>query len=166
MTEGARRAGPQDADRCFEMYAAAVGELGGRRGGPLLARQAIGGREFGTPADLAAVFGDPGYLNLVGTYDGVVVGMAQGQVEREEGGALLGRINAYYVEPQARGVGVGEALLESVLAWFAEQGCAGVDALALPGDRGAKRFFEAKGFKARLLVLHRGVEDPQAGEGG
>ena len=66
-----------------------------------------------------------------------------------------GRIECCYVEEAARGVGVGTALTESVVAWCAEQGCRDIDALALPGDRHSKQRLEAAGFTARLLVLNR-----------
>jgi hypothetical protein len=67
----------------------------------------------------------------------------------------LGRIECCYVEVGAREVGVGEALVNELLAWFSAEGCTDVDALALPGDRRTKQLYETSGFKARLLTLHR-----------
>ena len=55
----------------------------------------------------------------------------------------------------ARDVGVGEELIGEVLRWCEQRDCIGVDALALPGNRATKNFFETFGFTARLLVLHR-----------
>ena len=61
-----------------------------------------------------------------------------------------------YVEPGARGVGVGEAMLDQVVAWC--------DARRLhrhrrPGAARAtgttKNFFESFGFTARAIVVHR-----------
>jgi GNAT superfamily N-acetyltransferase len=66
----------------------------------------------------------------------------------------LGVIEDIYVEPEARAVGVGEAMMASALEWFTAEGCKGVDAYALPGDRHTKNFFEESGFSARLLVMH------------
>jgi GNAT superfamily N-acetyltransferase len=66
-----------------------------------------------------------------------------------------GRIECCYVEAAARGVGVGSALMESMVAWCHEKQCRDVDALALPGDRLTKQRLEAAGFTARLLVLNR-----------
>jgi hypothetical protein len=34
-------------------------------------------------------------------------------------------------------------------------GCVGIDALALPGNRQTKNFFESFGFTARAIVVHR-----------
>ncbi len=62
------------------------------------------------------------------------------------------------MEPDARSVGVGEAMADLVVAWFEEEGCAG----ALPWpyrSRATKNFFEESGFTARLLVMHG---DPKA----
>ncbi len=100
---------------------------------------------------------DPARELVVGTLDGVVVGYGLGRREDLGGGQALGRVEALYVEPPARGVGVGEAVLGRLMDWFAVQGCTGVDALALPGDREAKSFFEGAGFKTRLLIMHRDV---------
>jgi GNAT superfamily N-acetyltransferase len=60
-----------------------------------------------------------------------------------------------YVEADARGVGVGTALMAAAVDWSAGRGCEEVDALALPGDRATKQRLEAAGFTARLLTLSR-----------
>jgi hypothetical protein len=41
------------------------------------------------------------------------------------------------------------------VAWCREQACVGIDALALPGNRATKNFFEMLGFTARALVVHK-----------
>ena len=52
-------------------------------------------------------------------------------------------------------MGVGRALLDALVTWFAAAGCRGVDVTALPGDRATKNLLEASGFKARLITMHR-----------
>jgi GNAT superfamily N-acetyltransferase len=52
-------------------------------------------------------------------------------------------------------VGLGRLLLESSVSWLEQSGCRDMDGVALPGDREAKNFYEAAGFKARLLTMHR-----------
>jgi GNAT superfamily N-acetyltransferase len=69
----------------------------------------------------------------------------------------LATIELLYVVPEARGVGVGEALLDDLLRWCGERGCDGVDVPALPGARETKNFLEAAHFSARLLVMHRSL---------
>lgn len=117
------------------------------RGGPLFV-----GREA-TPApvlDLDA----PDRVVVVGTIDDVVVGYAVARAEALRERGRLGVIEELFVEPDARGVAVGERMMDDLLVWFAEQGCVGIDAVALPGARATKNFFERSGFSARLLVMH------------
>jgi GNAT superfamily N-acetyltransferase len=100
----------------------------------------------------------------VGTIDDQVIGYATVHVE-SLGEGWLGVIDQLFVESGARSVGVGEALMATVLAWCRSRGCEGIDAAALPGHRATKNFFEESGFTARLLVMHhRLVEEPLAGE--
>ena len=66
-----------------------------------------------------------------------------------------GRVECCYVEAGPRGVGVGTALMEAVVAWCGDRDCQDIDALALPGDRSTKQRLEAAGFTARLLTLNR-----------
>ena len=147
MTEGARPARRDDLPRLAELAAEAVAELAPQRGG----RQLTAGA--GDPAaSMSSMLGDPSSTVWVGTLDEVVVGVGAAAVPP---GGAVGRIELLYVEPDARQVGVGEAILDGLLGWMAERGCEGADAFALPGDRSTKQFFEGAGMVARLLVMHR-----------
>jgi GNAT superfamily N-acetyltransferase len=92
---------------------------------------------------------------VAGTLDGTVVGYGLVRVERLDDGTLLGVIDDIYVDPGARAVGIGEALMNHMLDWCRSQGCFGVDSLALPGDRHTKNFFESFGLVARAIIVHR-----------
>ena len=92
---------------------------------------------------------------LLGTIDDVVLGFAAVVVEQLRSGARLGVVTDLFVEPEAREVGVGEVLADAVVEHCRTAGCVGVDAVALPGHRAAKNFFEAHGFTARALAMHR-----------
>ncbi len=141
--EAARRASAEDRPEVERLLADLLGELGGQqRGGRVFTNLELGPSVL----DIAEVW--------VGTVDQVVVGFGTGRVKELRDGGLLGVIDALYVHPEARGIGVGEAVMEELLAWFKEQGCMGVDAMALPGMRETKNFFEENGFSARLLVVH------------
>lgn len=154
--EGARPAVPQDAERCAELCRQALEELRAQRGGPLMARREAAPLSGALlrPDGLRDLLTSPTHHVLVGTIEESVVGVAVGHVD-EVDETTLGVVDGCYVEPDARGVGVGRALLDAMVGWFEASSCGGVDATALPGDRHTKNFFEASGFKARLLTLHR-----------
>ena len=157
--EGTRPARREDGERCGELCREALGQLQRARGGPLFVRRESGliAKALLRPGGLDRLLADPRRHVLVGTVDGSVVGMAMGRID-EVGEASLGIVDALYVETQARGVGVGGALLQGLVSWFTTSGCGGVDVSALPGDRDMKNLLESSGFKARLITLHRTLE--------
>jgi GNAT superfamily N-acetyltransferase len=157
--ESVRPATVDDQPRLAVLADELVASVTAQRGGGRLVASALDRAEGGSLGDLLAPLLDrPDALVLVGALDGVVVGFAVTTYEVDGGGSRWGRLGACFVEEEARAVGVGRLLLEGSLAWLADQGCAGVDGTALPGDRGAKSFFEAAGFKARLLTMHRRLD--------
>lgn len=166
--EGARPATAGDLDRLNELFAEALAELRPQRGGAVfVAREA---RPEPLEPGFAEALAARGWAVFAGTLDPadaargpgeqkpVVVGYAVVRTEELRDRTRLAVIEDLYVEAGARGVGVGEALMEVVLAWCRSEGCAGVDALALPGAREVKNFFESAGFSARLLVMHHRLE--------
>ena len=97
----------------------------------------------------------------VGTLDDVPVAAGIARLEVLTGGTRLAVVTMLWVDEAARAVGVGEALLAGLVDWARAAGCESIDAYALPGERITKNFFEAAGFKARLLtVSHRLDDDP------
>ena len=145
-----------DADRCSELCRQALDALQHVRGGPLFSRRETGlvAKALLRPGGLDRLMADGRRRVLVGTVDDAVVGLAVGHLDAV-GETSLGIIDACYVEPEARGVGVGRVLVDNLTAWFTSSGCRGVDVTALPGDRETKNFLEGAGFKARLLTMHR-----------
>ena len=151
--EGARAATSADLPRVAALAHGFRAELRGERGGPLWAAREA--RPEPLESALASLLGTGDATVLAGTLDEHVVGYAVVEIEGLRDGSRLGVIGELYVEPGARGVGVGEALVEACVAFCLAAGCSGVDAAALPGHREAKNFFERAGFTARLLVMHR-----------
>lgn len=155
MHEAARRALAEDGATIAALYRQALAEIAGHRGGALLA--AHGQLDEPLEASLDRLLEAPDRLVLVGTLDGEIVAFALASVapatpgRSGEATALVGPL---YVEPEAREVGVGEALLDEVKAWAAAEGVVGIDLPVLPGARAAKNFLEGAGFAARLLVMH------------
>ena len=103
---------------------------------------------------------------VVGTIDEAVVGYGTVRLVTLHDGNLLGRVDDIYVMPEARGVGVGEAMIGLLLEWAQHRGCIGVDSLALPGDRGTKNFFETHGMVARAITVHRALPGAAKSETG
>lgn len=155
--EAARLATDADVPRLAELCRMALAELREReRGGPVfVAREA---RAEPVDTSLRADIADPDVIVLAGTLEDALLGYATGRVEEIRDGRCLGIIGDLFVEPEARAVGVGEAMMEQLLDWFRQRGCAGVDSTALPGARETKNFFEEAGFTARLLVMHHRME--------
>ena len=151
--EGCRPAAPDDLPRVAELAAAAIQELRANRGGEVWAASAA------RCEPLAPGFADelraPDHHVVVGTLDGVVMGYGAAHVEELRDGRRLGVVSDLYTDPGARAVGIGEQLIDAVLAWCRDQGCFGVDSLALPGDRATKNFFESFGLVARAIIVHR-----------
>lgn len=143
--ERARPARPDDTPACRELLARALGAARSARGGEALA----GTANVDELLDRWMAAG-PVLTVYVGEFHDVVVGLAVATAS-----GTSGRIECCYVEEAARGVGVGTALMGSMVAWCTAQGCRDIDALALPGDRLTKQRLEAAGFSARLLVLNR-----------
>jgi GNAT superfamily N-acetyltransferase len=154
--ESARRALPGDLEACARLLRTARDRAAELRGGrELLAACTLPEPPLTVDEQwLADRWSGPHGLLLAGTIDDVVVGVGAGRA-RAHGTELVGTVDCCYVEAAARGVGVGAAMIEALVGWFASQGCVRVDAPALPGDRATKQLFESQGLSARLLVLHR-----------
>ncbi len=157
--EAVRAARAADAERICELAGEFVDAMGSRRGAALVVGPDRDGMaRIDGPGDVASALGDPSRLALVGTLDEIVVGFALCHLEESEGGGCRGVLDACYVEPEGRVLGLGRMLIDQTLVWCTDRGCSGIDGFAFPGDREAKNFFESAGFKARLLVMHRDIE--------
>lgn len=150
--EEARLATEDDLDAVATLARAALAEMAPVRGGHVFTSRE--GRAEPVDESLRMALAGPDHCVLAGTLDGTVLGYAVARVEALRTGEGLGVIEDLYVDPEARGVGLGEAMMDALLQWFTERKVAGVDAMALPGDRSTKNFFETAGFSARLLVMH------------
>lgn len=155
--ESARPAAAADVGRLAELAEQAIAELTPTKGGDIWARREARRAPYAESfiSDLA----DDDQLVLVGEIEGVVIGYAVVQIERLRDAGSLGIINDIYVEPDARDVGVGECLMDGIVAWCSARGCLGIDGLALPGNRATKNFFERFGLVARAIVVHRRLDE-------
>lgn len=150
--EAARPANAGDVDAIVTLAGALRLQMHDQRGGPLWA--AHDALPAASAELLRAWLEDATRAVLVGTLDDHVVAYGIAHTESVPTVGLLGVIDELYVIEPARAVGLGEILLAALVTWCTSNGCTGVDATALPGDRQAKNFFESAGFKARRLIMH------------
>lgn len=152
-TVSVRTAGISDLDDLARLDQATRSSLAATRGGELyFLRNA---RSEPTQDSYRRDIEDPDCLVLLGSIGEVVVGFAVVSAVQLAGDYLLADINEIFVEEAARDVGVGEALMGSIIDWATERGCQGLDSRALPGDRSTKNFFESNGLVARAILVHR-----------
>jgi ribosomal protein S18 acetylase RimI-like enzyme len=153
IDEGARRAVEADIASVAGLAAQATAEMSQLRGGTVWAR--LEARPEPQTESLVRDLRDDDALVVVGTIDEEIVGYGAIRLVELHDGATLGSVGDIYVLPDARGVGVGESMMELLMDWARRRGCIGVDSLALPGDRNTKNFFETHGLVARAITVHR-----------
>jgi ribosomal protein S18 acetylase RimI-like enzyme len=161
--EGSRPATVDDLPRIVELSRLLRDELIPMKGGVLWSNREA--RAEPLEAAFATLLERDDALVLVGTVDDTVIGFGVVTLERLRNGEILGVITDLFVEPGARAVGVGEAMAGDLVAYCVAHDCMGIDALALPGHRAAKNFFEESGFTARAIIMHRRL-DPHDREAG
>ena len=108
-----------------------------QRGGPALLDEE-------PPAEWPATIGRA----WVGTLDDVVLGYLE--LEYHDATAEVRQV---FVHPEARELGLGDALLAAALEAARAAGCTVLEGTALPGDRETKNLYERAGIKARKIVV-------------
>jgi GNAT superfamily N-acetyltransferase len=156
--EGARAATPSDQAAVCALARQGTAELRVNRGGAIWHRRE-GHREPLDEEIAEALSGrDRRRCAVVGTIDETVVGYGLAVLEVLHDERLLAVVTDLYVDGEARGIGIGEAMMDHLVTWARQAGAVGIDALALPGDRHTKNFFETFGLTARAIVVHRSLE--------
>ena len=149
----ARPAGPDDGSEIVRLLADALAAVAGERGGDAWLSTGAATR----PLDAFATgeLADDGAVILLGLIDDVPVGLLHARLDRWRDGAVVTVVHHLFVEPGAREVGVGEALLDAAIEWARARDSAAIESLALPGDRALKNMFERFGLVARAIVVHK-----------
>jgi ribosomal protein S18 acetylase RimI-like enzyme len=110
------------------------------------------------------LFEKPDTTLLLARVDGALVGYALLHVEavREtfiadtwQTGERIGELESIAVAPSHRGQGIGSALLDAVDREFEALGVADVIIGLLPGNDGARRLYESRGFRPTWLYVSR-----------
>ena len=153
--EGCRPAVATDVARLAELAETAVAELREGRGGAVWARHTA--RQPPYADALALELASPKHAVVVGTIDGTVMAYGVARVDTLADGGRLGVVTDLYTEAGCRELGIGEAMMDALVAWCTAEACFGVDSLALPGDRHTKNFFESFGLVARAIIVHRSL---------
>lgn len=148
-----RPARTEDLDALVRLDRAARAHLDGLRGGELHLVWSV--RPDPPRTSFEEDLADPRCCLIVGSVGGVVVGYAVASEVALRDGSTVADVGELFVEPGARCVGVGESMMQELLAWATGRGCIGIDATALPGDRATKNFFESFGLVARAISVHR-----------
>ena len=142
-----RTAEPTDA-QAIEAVAAAAWE---RDYPDLLSREHPGeaARDWYDPARIRRDAEDPTHVLLLAEEDDCVVGFVHGFApeDDDEATADTGDILRVYVRPDARGGGVGSALVDAAREEMHDRGYTRLKAMALAENETAHGFFEACGFE-------------------
>jgi GNAT superfamily N-acetyltransferase len=152
MLESSRAATVADLPELVRLSAEGRADIHEARGGRLwLIREAPA-----EPLDQVFALGieSPMWLVQLALIDHVPLGFLLAEVD-DRGGQVLAVARELYVMPEARGVGLGELLMDATVTWATNAGCTGIDGYALPGDRATKNYFETFGLVARGIVVNR-----------
>jgi ribosomal protein S18 acetylase RimI-like enzyme len=160
--ETARPATPDDVARIADLAREERAELAEYRGGALWATREVAAEPLVEHVTELLTRDDARVI--VGCIDAVVVGFGTVLVEQLRDGTHLGVVTDLYVEPDARSVGVGEAIANALEEHCRAARCTGIDVVALPGHRAAKNFFEEQGYTARAIVMHHSLLETGATE--
>jgi ribosomal protein S18 acetylase RimI-like enzyme len=110
------------------------------------------------------LFERPDTFLFLARMDGDLVGYALGCVapategfaaDTWRGGDRIGELESLSVLPDHRGEGIGTALLDKVDEEFERLGIGDVVIGALPGNTGALKLYESRGFKPTWIYLSR-----------
>jgi GNAT superfamily N-acetyltransferase len=119
------------------------------RGGHAL----LGERPAVAPGWASRIDGRPGSV-LVGVVEGVPLGYLAWSYDGK-----LAHIEHVFVHADARGLGIGDALLGAAMTAARGVGATAIEAEVLPGDREMKNLYERAGVVARKLVLRGTLND-------
>ena len=126
---------------------------GERGGAALLVDLGVGG----DGVDVSTwIDGDRSWFVGIASIDDVPVGYVVGRWT-DGVDERVATVREVWVDPEARRVGAGEALLSAAIAWAIAEDAVAIDAFALPGARESKNLFERLGLTARCLTVRRSL---------
>jgi len=153
--ESARKATADDLAALVDLGQRARQEMVEKRGGDTLDR--LDPFRLDVAGEMRQALADAQRLVVLGCYEDTPVAYGLVRVYTAADQQLQATIEAIFVEPEARSVGVGESVVNELIAWSESRGAVAIDALALPGDRMTKNFFESQKMVARAIVVQRSL---------
>jgi len=157
-----RPARPETIRRAEFRDVAALGELGAAlmrthyAFDPDRFLEPAGGDEHGYAEFLQSQLANTNAVVLVAEKDGAVVGYAYAAIEPLSWKELRGEcgfIHDLLVTEEARGSGVGDALLNASIDWLRERGMPRVMLWTAPHNHAAQRLFGRLGFRATMVEM-------------
>ena len=155
VMESARKATTEDLAVLVDLGQRARQEMVEKRGGDTLDR--LDPFRLDVAGEMRQALADDQRLVILGCYEGTPVAYGLVRVYVAADQQLQATVEAIFVEPEARSVGVGESMIEELIEWSKGRGAVAIDAIALPGDRMTKNFFESQKMVARAIVVQRSL---------
>ncbi len=154
MKTAARRATVDDLPELLRMY----GELSAEQSAIRGIWPSVDGLAAPIESSLTSLVNEDHATAIVGEIDGVTVGFLVAVEEpllEPMSERRIGVVQFIFTDHEARGVGVGAAMLDLAIERLEGRGIDLFDVRVSPGHRLAKNFFESNGFKARSITMHR-----------
>jgi GNAT superfamily N-acetyltransferase len=151
MMESVRPAASTDVDWYVRFESAQRAAAVDQRGGP----EMVAAWPTRSAADWMVLLDNPSAAAFTAELDSQPVGYSI--AELRNGVVQVERI---FVEFGFRELGLGDAMLEALMAWGLSRNAHAIEALALPGDRETKNMFERYGVKARALIVRAPLTPP------
>jgi GNAT superfamily N-acetyltransferase len=109
--------------------------------------------------DVDAILASPRAVGFIAEEDGTPIGYITGHVEEDARRVLArkGVVEDWYVEPDARGKGVGKALFDTLVEAFGERGCVVLESTTWAGNTGARAAHQALGFHDIEIKMRREI---------
>ena len=160
MSVAARHATMTDVPELLRMYA----ELSAEQSAIRDIWPYADGLDDPIDASMTSLIHDERATTVMGEIDGVTVGFLSAVEEpllEPLSERYVGVVQFIFTDHEARGVGVGAAMLDLAMERLASRQVDLFDARVSPGHRLAKNFFESNGFKARSITMHRSDAGPE-----
>jgi len=154
MFESARLAELSDSAAFAYLHKLSREGIEGHRGADLwLEKNSLKGDSEVIFGDL---LGDSQYACIIGLYGNYPLGFLIAEQTNLFGDVCVD-IHEVFVEADARSVGIGESMMDFLIAWAGSKSASSITSRALPGDRQLKNFFERYKLTARLIEVAKKI---------